>query len=105
VEVRGLATIVLGGDTARLREWLGEHDLPVRFSGGPAGVESISIATDSGTIEIPWGLFPGCPGAPLPLVVLVANHATRGLAHISACAAPQGDLALATFVKQEMSAS
>jgi hypothetical protein len=53
VEVKGLATIVLGGDTARLREWLGEHDLPVRFSGGPAGVESISIATDSGTIEIP----------------------------------------------------
>lgn len=52
VEVSGIALVTLGGDAGRLREWLGEHDLPVQFSGGPPGVESISITTASGAIEI-----------------------------------------------------
>ena len=53
VEVSGVSSILLGGESARLEEWLGEHSLPVRFSGGPPGIESISIATAAGTIEIP----------------------------------------------------
>jgi len=50
--VEGMASVTLGGDAGRLRAWLGDHDLPVEFSGGPPGVDSVSIATGAGTIDI-----------------------------------------------------
>ena len=52
VAVGGITSVTLGGGADRLRAWLGDHDLPVRFSGGPPGLESISITTASGGIEI-----------------------------------------------------
>jgi hypothetical protein len=39
----GIAWIELAGDAERLREWLGQGDLPVRFVAGPPGVRAVGI--------------------------------------------------------------
>lgn len=49
----GYASITLAGDEGRVRESLGDADLPVRFTDGAPGVHSVSIATDRGVIALP----------------------------------------------------
>lgn len=44
VDVRGIADAEVSGDAARLRDWLGGADAPLRVIAGPDGVRSVSLA-------------------------------------------------------------
>jgi hypothetical protein len=48
----GFAWIEVGGDEERLRDWLGDPTLPVRFAGGPPGPRAVAIRTRDGEIVI-----------------------------------------------------
>lgn len=52
VKARGIARVEVGGDGARLREWLGGEDLPIRAVGGPAGIRSVALATPEGELLV-----------------------------------------------------
>jgi hypothetical protein len=47
-DVRGIAGAELWGDAARLREWLGGADVPLRVIGGPGEVRSVSLRRSRG---------------------------------------------------------
>ncbi|MEA2516295.1 MAG: hypothetical protein QOG16_133 [Actinomycetota bacterium] len=49
----GYAMITLAGDHARVQRWIGDSDLPVRFTTGKQGVVDVTIATDRGEIALP----------------------------------------------------
>lgn len=52
IRVVGIAHVDVGGDEARLREWLGGEELPIRVVEGPPGIRSVSIATADGELVI-----------------------------------------------------
>lgn len=45
---RGFSELTVGGSKAELDDWLGPHDLPLRFVDGPPGIRAVRIATASG---------------------------------------------------------
>ena len=51
-EPGGISWIEVGGDEARLGEWLGDHSLPLRVVKGPPGVRSVGIRTATGEAVI-----------------------------------------------------
>ena len=48
VPVEGIAWAEVGGDEARLREWLGAADVPIRVVEGDAGVLAVGVALRDG---------------------------------------------------------
>jgi len=52
VHVTGIAHVEVAGDPDRLREWLGDHDLPIRFVEGPPGIVAVAIGADRGEIVL-----------------------------------------------------
>lgn len=52
VEPVGITALELGGDPARLRQWIGDHDLPIRFVDGPPGPRAATVATRRGSFEL-----------------------------------------------------
>jgi hypothetical protein len=52
VQVTGIAHVEVAGDPARLREWVGAHDLPIRFVAGPPGIVAVAIGADRGEIVL-----------------------------------------------------
>jgi len=51
-EPRGISWIEVGGDPARLLDWLGSDELPVRVKPGPSAVLAVGIETASGEIVL-----------------------------------------------------
>lgn len=49
---RGFSELTISGDEDELREWLGPHDLPLRFVAGNAGIVEARIATARGDVVI-----------------------------------------------------
>lgn len=41
-------SLTVGGSESELSEWLGPHDLPLRFTGGPGGIREVRMATANG---------------------------------------------------------
>jgi hypothetical protein len=52
VRAEGLAWVEVGGDGARLREWLGGEDLPTRVTDAPREIVRVAIATADGELVI-----------------------------------------------------
>lgn len=52
VQPVGLTALELGGDHGRLRRWIGDHDLPIRFVDGPPGPHSATVTTSRGSFEL-----------------------------------------------------
>jgi hypothetical protein len=52
VKAEGLAWVEVGGDGARLSEWLGGEDLPIRVVDAPPGIVHVAIATAGGELVI-----------------------------------------------------
>jgi hypothetical protein len=46
------AELTLGGSESELQEWLGAHQLPLRFVDGPDGIQQARIATARGDVVI-----------------------------------------------------
>lgn len=46
--VLGIADAEISGDAARLRDWLGGADVPLRVIGGPDGVRSVALRRSGG---------------------------------------------------------
>lgn len=44
--------LAVGGSRDELDEWLGPHDLPLRFVDGPPGIAAVRIATADGDVEL-----------------------------------------------------
>jgi Glyoxalase-like domain len=51
-EPRGISWIEVGGDAARLLDWLGSDELPVRVTPGPSAVLAVGIETAAGEIVL-----------------------------------------------------
>ena len=52
LKCHGLAWLEVGGDEARVRQWIGDDYLPLRFAGGEAGPQRLAIATPTGQLVI-----------------------------------------------------
>ena len=52
VQPRGLSWVEVGGDEDRLREWLGDAELPIRLADGNPGIRRVAIATSGGGFVI-----------------------------------------------------
>ena len=52
VQPRGLSWVELAGDKDRLREWLGDAELPIRVADGNPGIRRVAIATSDGELVI-----------------------------------------------------
>lgn len=52
VRPSGIAWVEVGGDASRLRDWLGDEELPIRVVDAVAGIRAAAIATAEGEIEI-----------------------------------------------------
>ena len=52
MHVTGITRVDVAGDPDRLREWLGDHDLPITFVEGPPGILAVAIGTDRGEIVL-----------------------------------------------------
>ena len=50
--VEGFAEIHVAGDEKRIRDWLGDAQLPVRYGTGRQGISGLTIATDRGEIAL-----------------------------------------------------
>jgi hypothetical protein len=48
----GFTALDVGGDRAEYEEWLGPHDLPLRYVPGPPGLRSVTIATTAGDVVV-----------------------------------------------------
>jgi len=49
----GIAWVEVAGDRARLRDWLGDSELPIRVTEGPpAGIRAVGLATAEGEVVI-----------------------------------------------------
>ena len=57
----GCSELTLGGSESELNDWLGPHDLPLRFVAGRVGIQGARIATARGEVvlEGPPGFEPG----------------------------------------------
>lgn len=53
VDLRGFAWVEIGGDPVKIKGWVGEHRLPLRFIGGEPGLRRAAIATGAGEIVLP----------------------------------------------------
>jgi hypothetical protein len=51
-EPRGFVELTIGGPERELFDWLGPHDLPLRFVDGRLGIREARIATAQGEIVI-----------------------------------------------------
>jgi hypothetical protein len=47
-----ISWIEVGGDRNRMREWIGDQALPIRYSGGAPGLRAVAIEMPSGEIVI-----------------------------------------------------
>jgi hypothetical protein len=52
LKTHGIAWLEVGGDEARVRQWIGDDYLPLRFAGGEAGPQRLAIATPNGQLVI-----------------------------------------------------
>ncbi len=52
VRAEAIARVEIGGDEARLREWLGGDELPIRVTGEAPGIRCVAIATSGGEIVV-----------------------------------------------------
>jgi hypothetical protein len=52
VRPSGIAWVRVAGDADRLREWLGDHELPIRVSDGAPGIHAVGVATAGGELVI-----------------------------------------------------
>jgi hypothetical protein len=52
VKARGIASVEVGGDAAALDAWLGGQELPIRLTGDPDGIHSVTLATPEGELVI-----------------------------------------------------
>lgn len=48
----GFTFVEVGDDPARIRAWIGDNDLPIRFAGGRPGLRSVGIAGPAGEIVL-----------------------------------------------------
>ncbi|HXY73247.1 MAG TPA: VOC family protein [Actinomycetota bacterium] len=48
----GISSLEVGGDAARLREWLGDETVPIHVVEGPRGVRSVSVGTTTGDVVV-----------------------------------------------------
>jgi hypothetical protein len=44
--VSGISAVELSADRRRLSEWLGDHNLPLRFVDGDAGIRAVALSAD-----------------------------------------------------------
>jgi hypothetical protein len=44
--------LTIGGSESEMRDWLGPHDLPLRFTAGPQGIREARIATAKGDVVV-----------------------------------------------------
>jgi hypothetical protein len=52
VRVDGIARVDVGGDAARLDDWLGGRDLPIRVLDGVPGIRAVALATEDGELVV-----------------------------------------------------
>ena len=52
VRAQGIAWVEVGGDAERLRDWLGDEELPIRVIGGEPGLRRVGVATSDREIVI-----------------------------------------------------
>jgi hypothetical protein len=52
VTPRGIRGLEVAGERARIREWLGGHELPVSIVTGEPAVRSVTVGTDAGDIVL-----------------------------------------------------
>jgi catechol 2,3-dioxygenase-like lactoylglutathione lyase family enzyme len=52
IQVEGIAWVEIGGDPERLRAWLGEEELPIRFASDEPGIRRVAVATSDGEVVI-----------------------------------------------------
>jgi hypothetical protein len=52
IRAEGIARIDVGGDAARLEQWLGGAALPIRVVDGPPGVRAVALAVAGGELVI-----------------------------------------------------
>ena len=52
VQPRGLSWVEVGGDEDRLREWLGDAELPIRVTDGEPGIRRVAISSSDGGFVI-----------------------------------------------------
>jgi hypothetical protein len=52
VDASGIAWVEMAGDEARLCEWLGEADLPIRIVPGRSGLRSVGLTTSEGELVL-----------------------------------------------------
>ncbi|HET7236310.1 MAG TPA: VOC family protein [Actinomycetota bacterium] len=52
VRADGIAWVEVGGDKGRLREWLGDADLPIRVTDAEEGIHRVGISTSDGELVI-----------------------------------------------------
>jgi hypothetical protein len=52
IEPVGISWVEVGGDPARMMEWLGGDELPVTVTPGPAGLRAVGIETSSGEVVL-----------------------------------------------------
>jgi hypothetical protein len=52
LKCHGIAWLEVGGDETRVRQWIGDEYLPLRFAGGEAGPQRLAIATPNGQLVI-----------------------------------------------------
>jgi hypothetical protein len=50
--VSGIARVEVGGDEARLRDWLGGAELPISVVGGSPGIRAVALETAGGELAI-----------------------------------------------------
>lgn len=50
--VEGISRVEVGGDAERLRDWLGEAELPIRVVDGPPGVRAVALARGDAELVI-----------------------------------------------------
>jgi hypothetical protein len=48
----GFAELTISGSASEMRDWLGPHDLPLRFVEGQAGILAARVMTERGEVEI-----------------------------------------------------
>jgi hypothetical protein len=51
----GFSELTVSGSESEMRDWLGPHQLPLRFVGGPKGIRGARIATADGEVVIAQG--------------------------------------------------
>lgn len=51
---RGFGELTISGSSAEMREWLGPHELPLRFVAGRGGLTGVTLLTEEGELSLPY---------------------------------------------------